>query len=183
MKYEAEEITLRDGRKLTIRSAEEKDAETMLEYIYKIAEETHYMIRYPEEVDDDLEDEKRIINENLNDDGSVFLTVFDKDRAVGNVCVYRNRNNYKLKHRCNFAIALFQEFCGAGLGGILIDRAVKQAKEMGFEQMELGAFADNERALALYKKMGFKEYGRLHKAFKLKDGRYIDEICMVKELN
>ena len=49
---------------------------------------------------------------------------------------------------------------------------------MGYEQIELGVFSDNEKAKALYKKYGFEVWGNTKNAFKLKDGTYRDEIMM-----
>lgn len=63
-----------------------------------------------------------------------------------------------------------------------MERGIDFAKKAGFEQLELGVFADNDRALCLYKKMGFEEIGRIPRAFRLPDGSYIDEITMVKML-
>ena len=182
MRIEEETIIIKDGRSLTLRSAEEKDAETMLDYIRKTAEETHFLIRYPEEISDDLEREKKIITDNLESEDSVWLTVFDKEKAIGNCSISRHRNHIKLRHRCDFAIAIEQEYCRLGLGTILMEKACKKASEMGFEQMELGVYADNDSGIALYQKMGFKEMGRNLKAFKLKDGTYIDEINMIRFL-
>ena len=179
MKIEEEKITLKDGRNLTLRSAEEKDAQTMLDYIVKTAEETHFLVRYPEEISMDLEREKKIISDNLEAEDSIWFTVFDGDKAVGNCSISRHRNHIKLKHRCDFAIAIEQAYCGQGLGTILMTKAIDKARELGFEQMELGAYADNENGLALYKKMGFQEMGRNLRAFKMKDGTYIDEINMI----
>ena len=71
-------------------------------------------------------------------------------------------------------------------GGLLHRRDneehVRQAKENGFTQVELGVFADNERAIYLYRKLGFTEMGCIPKAFCLKDGTYRDEVQMVKFL-
>ena len=71
-------------------------------------------------------------------------------------------------------------------GGLLHRRDneehVRQAKENGFEQVELGVFEDNPRAQHLYEKHGFQEQGRMLRAFRLKDGTYRDEIQMVKFL-
>ena len=39
----------------------------------------------------------------------------------------------------------------------------------------------NERVIYVYRKVGFKETGRVPKYF-YKDGRYIDQIIMTKEL-
>ncbi|MBO4457377.1 MAG: GNAT family N-acetyltransferase [Butyrivibrio sp.] len=179
MRIEEEKITLKDGRILSLRSAEEKDAQTMLDYLIKTAEETHFLVRYPEEISPDLEKEKEIINNTLEAEDSVWFTVFDGDKAVGNCAIACHRNQIKLKHRCDFAIAIEQAYCGCGLGTILMTKAIDKARELGFEQLELGVFADNEKGIALYKKMGFKEMGRNLKAFKQKDGTYIDEINMI----
>ncbi len=182
MKIREERITLKDGRRLLLRSAEEKDAETMLEYVRKTAQETHFLIRYPEEIKFTLEQEKQVIRSILDSDNAAWFTVFDGDRAVGNCSISRYGDQLKFRHRCNFAIALEQAYCGCGLGTLLIERACAMAKEMGFEQMELGVYADNKRGIALYQKAGFAEYGRIPRAFRLKDGTFIDEITMVRFL-
>ena len=43
------EFTLKDGRKALIRSPKEEDIQGMLDYLYKSAEETDFVLRYPEE--------------------------------------------------------------------------------------------------------------------------------------
>lgn len=180
MKIPEEKITLKDGRVLTVRSAEERDAEAMLDYVRKTSEETHYLIRYPEEIDFTLDKEKQIIGDILNAEDAAWFVAFDGDRAVGNCAISRHGDRIKVRHRCDLAIALEQAYCGLGLGTQLMTMAVHLAEEMGFEQLELGVYADNERAMALYRKMGFRECGRLPGAFRLKDGTHIDEITMVR---
>ena len=60
-----------------------------------------------------------------------------------------------------------------------MEACIECAKKAGFEQIELGVFADNERARHLYEKMGFKQVGVQPRAFKLKDGTYRDEVQMI----
>lgn len=60
--------------------------------------------------------------------------------------------------------------------------AIGQTRANGFEQLELGVYSDNARAIHLYEKFGFERYGIQPRAFKLKDGTYRDEIIMVKML-
>ena len=71
---------------------------------------------------------------------------------------------------------------GLGIGTLLMEKALEQAKENGFTQVELGVFADNDRARHLYRKLGFTEIGCIPKAFCLKDDTYRDEVQMVKFL-
>jgi ribosomal protein S18 acetylase RimI-like enzyme len=68
----------------------------------------------------------------------------------------------------------------AGLGRQLMQAVVEHGTGR-VEQLQLGVATGNEAALRLYKSAGFSEYGREMKALK-QDGRYIDEILMVRFL-
>ena len=59
---------------------------------------------------------------------------------------------------------------------------IKIAKEKGIEQLELEVVADNDRAIALYKKIGFEKMGTFPHNMKYKDGTYADAYWMVKIL-
>lgn len=179
---EGEKIQLRDGREVVLREAEPEDAESMIAYLRQTAAETHFMVRLPEEVDFTLEEEERILRNIRKSDKDLMLAAFDGDRVVGNVGVHIFHDRTKVRHRSSLGIAIIQEYCSFGLGTILMERGIDFAKKAGFEQLELGVFADNDRALCLYKKMGFEEIGRIPRAFRLPDGSYIDEITMVKML-
>ena len=48
--------------------------------------------------------------------------------------------------------------------------------------MELEVSAENERAVHLYKKLGFQIYGTFPDSIKYKDGRYGDTFWMMKKL-
>ncbi len=179
MKIKEEILTLKDGRTLTLRTPDEGDAQTLIDYMVQTADDSHYLVRYPEEISIPLEREKEIIKENAEAEDAVWFTVFEGDKAVGNCTIGRYRNNIKVRHRCSLAIALEKEYWGCGLGELLMGKAIDAAKDMGFEQLELGVLEDNERAKALYRKMGFEECGTLPRAYKLKDGTYIGEVSMV----
>ncbi|WP_303860904.1 hypothetical protein [Alkalibaculum bacchi] len=51
MRYVGKNIILKDGTKCFLRSPDEQDAATMLEYMKMTSTETHYMVRYPEEIE------------------------------------------------------------------------------------------------------------------------------------
>ncbi len=50
---------------------------------------------------------------------------------------------------------------GRGIGRALTEGLVASARKAGIEVLTLDARGDNERALALYRTLGFNEYGRL----------------------
>lgn len=54
---------------------------------------------------------------------------------------------------------------------------------MGYRQIELSVVADNARAIALYRHLGFREMGRVPRALCFDDGHCSDELWMVKMLD
>jgi hypothetical protein len=64
-----------------------------------------------------------------------------------------------------------------GHGTALIQATLSEARRVGLVRFELTVHADNERAIALYKKVGFKKEGTMKYAA-LIDGHYKDVILM-----
>jgi ribosomal protein S18 acetylase RimI-like enzyme len=58
------------------------------------------------------------------------------------------------------ALALFPKFRSRGLGTKMLSIARKQARERGFDTLSLLVFEQNEGALRLYERNGFKVVGR-----------------------
>ena len=85
-------------------------------------------------------------------------------------------------HRCEVAIALYQKYCGRGIGKKMMETALEAARRMGYEQAELDVVSANQAALRLYEKLGFKRYGVFPHNMKYRDGSYADCIWMMKEL-
>ena len=81
-----------------------------------------------------------------------------------------------------FNLVTKEKYWYKGLGTLLMEEALKMAREMGYEQVELGVYNDNPRAKSMYERFGFEEWGIMKKAFKLKDRSYRDEIMMGKEI-
>ena len=113
---------------------------------------------------------------------SFMLAVFLDGELVGNCGINTMSDHFKMRHRASLGISIKKKAWGLGIGTLLMEKALEQAKENGFTQVELGVFADNDRARHLYRKLGFTEMGCIPKAFCLKDGTYRDEVQMVKFL-
>lgn len=183
---ETEEIIRTGNRNVRIRKVTTADAEKMLVYLKQVSEETPYMIRYPDEVRSSVEEERAFLEKLTSGGRNFMLAVLElnedglEGRIAGNVGVNAIGSTDKVRHRASLGIALIQEYCGIGLGRILMEKSIALASEYGYTQMELGVFENNERALQLYRKMGFSEVGRIPNAFRLRTGERIAEIQMVK---
>ncbi|MBO5670475.1 MAG: GNAT family N-acetyltransferase, partial [Clostridia bacterium] len=120
----------------------------------------------------------RIMEENPQ---ALMLVAFIDGEHAGN-CSFSGHNKMKTRHRCDLAIALYQKFCGLGLGRVMIQTVLDVAKDLGYEQMELEVIDGNDPARHLYESLGFVPYGVRPNAMKYKDGTYRDETLMVLKL-
>lgn len=76
-------------------------------------------------------------------------------------------------------MGLLPEWRGQGLGERLMREALAAADAFGLTRVELGVFAHNARARALYRKLGFVEEGIKRRRI-LIDGVHHDEIMMAR---
>ncbi len=182
MKFDAIHIKDKLNRDVVLRSAETSDAEALIEYLKITTGETPYLIREPEEVTITLEQEKRFIESKINEERELMLIATIDGKHIGN-CSLMNIAPYKrYNHRCEVAIALYQEYCGCGIGKAMMQTVLDVAKELGYEQAELEVIADNKGAIAMYEKLGFKKYGTFPTNMKYSDGTYADADWMMKRL-
>lgn len=80
-------------------------------------------------------------------------------------------------HRGSVGMGLLPGFRGVGLGKRLLEAAVQDAWAKGFLRIELGVRTDNERAIRLYRSLGFREEGVAARAVQV-DGDFFDTLNM-----
>lgn len=182
MIFKEEKIILKDGNLCILRTPAPEDAAVLLEHLKITSGETGFMIRYPEEITITLEEEQNMIKEQQNKNNCLSISGVINGRIIahgGIVCVGEHT---RLLHRANFGISIRKEFWGMGIGSEILKRLINGARDMGFEQIELGVIEGNKRGMELYKKYGFQVYGTRKNSFKYKDGSYAAEHLMVLEL-
>ena len=79
-------------------------------------------------------------------------------------------------------ISVLRAYWGLGLGRALTEACIQWAKEAGYEQLELTVVAENERAIALYRKAGFVEFGRNPRGFRSRTSGYQEIVHMLLAL-
>ena len=170
-------MKLKDGREMTIRSAEKKDAQQLIDYLQTVRGESDNLLAGANDSLISIEQEEVFIENFIKAKTSVFLIGLVDDIIVcsgslsGNT---RERNS----HHGTVAMSVLKEYWGVGVGTALMNALVDFAKNTGkLEILHLGVKADNERGINLYKKTGFEEIGRFPKYFKI-SGKYYDEILM-----
>ena len=182
MIFNPKTITLKDGRTCSLRPAEAKDAQEMLDYLRTSAGETPFLLRNPDEVTFTVEGEEAFLENKKNTPRELMMVAEVDGVLAGNCGIVTNGELRRVYHRCGFAIALLKEYWHLGIASAMMTYAFELAKKMGYEQMELEVVDGNERAKALYEHLGFQETGKHFHALKYDDGNYRDEYTMVKFL-
>ncbi|PID82271.1 MAG: GNAT family N-acetyltransferase [Clostridiales bacterium] len=181
MRFEEKKIVLSDGREAELRSPITSDALKVINFFEKCCGETNYLLRYPEEVDYTEEEERDILDDYMKSEDKVMLACFIDEKLAGISSIVFN-HKIKTKHRASISIALLKKYWGLSIGSQMIGELIDLAKKRGVLQMELDYIEGNERAKALYEKMGFVEVGVKPNSIRLKNGKLLSEISMIRTL-
>ena len=100
----------------------------------------------------------------------------DSGSVVGMYILHPN-NVGRCGHICNTSYAVKKDVRGLHLGEYLVRDSICRAREWGFRILQFNAvMASNERALKLYKRLGFTQPGVIPGGFRNIDGVYEDII-------
>jgi len=165
---------------IKIRAAIEEDAEDILAIQKEVLAEENYLITTIEELQQTIDEEKEWIQAKIaNERETIFIAQYQEKR-VGWL-VFQSPPRKRLAHTGSFGMMVLNEYRGMGIGKLLLEELLKWAERNPYiEKISLGVFSTNERAITLYKKMGFVEEGRKVKEIKLHDNDYVDDVLMYK---
>lgn len=180
MKY-SKNIRLKNGEDCLIRSALVDDAQGVIETFYKTHSETDYLASNKGDKIIDLSFEESFLNEKLNSDKEVYLCAVVNGSIVGTAGVFQLGQN-KIAHRAEVGIAVEKDFWSIGIGRALLMSGIDCAKNAGFSQIELEVVSDNQNAIALYRSLGFIEFGRNPRGFITHNDKWQELVSMRLEL-
>lgn len=182
MHFEPKEVTLQNGKTAIFRSPNREDAAEMLDYLKTTAGETHFLLRTPEECTTTVEQEADFL-QGVIDSANTVMIVCEVDGKIAGNCQVAFKNRVRSCHRGSIGIALLQEFWGLGIGTLMLKELISIAcARGGIMQLELEVIEGNERAMGLYRKMGFRVVGEKPNAIRLEDGTLLKEYHMIKML-
>ena len=157
MRY-AKTVLLKSGVELLVRNAVASDARAVRDIMQRTHAETE------------------------RSDNEVELVAVVDGRIVGSAGVTAVGGRRKLAHRARFGISVLQEYWELGIGRVLMETCIGCALRAGYTQLELEVVADNERALSLYRRAGFEEYGRNPRGYRSVSSGYQELVHMRLEL-
>jgi putative acetyltransferase len=101
------------------------------------------------------------------------------DWIIGGVGFHAQPPGTRLSHIATFFLYLEPAYWGKGIGKESIQFLEKVVQNRGYLRIECMVSGRNQRAISLYKKLGYKQEGIKKQAFYI-DGEYADLIIMGK---
>jgi RimJ/RimL family protein N-acetyltransferase len=116
-----------------------------------------------------------------NDEENVMFGAFTRGE-LGGMCGLIRETREQTRHRAELVHMYVAPWLqGQGVGAQLVETAVRYGIDrVGLQQIVLGVMADNEPAIRLYRRSGFREYGRLERYF-CSDTGCAEKVFMVYE--
>ncbi len=169
-------------KEFVLRHPQQSDVEQLKDYINELSDERTF-IRY-QGFHFSLEDEQEYLDDllsKLEEDKKLSILAFRQDLVVGHIEI--TKKEHTEKHRGVLGMTVRKGFRNQGLGSFMLQLAIEQAREKlpELEIVELVVYANNDRAIHLYKKHGFTEFGRLPRGIKREEG-YVDQVYMYRVL-
>ena len=110
---------------------------------------------------------------------SITALIGDKVCGVANLYL---RGVEKISHHCLFVIVVDKAYRGRGIGKALIEQLEELAKtKFGIKKLFLEIYEGN-RAINLYRRLGFKEVGVQESFLIDRQGKHFNKIVMEKSL-
>ena len=163
-----------------IRTGELEDAEAVLDVQNSVISEGEYFIALSEEFNKTPEQQRDWIRRLLENERETIFVAEINGEVIGWIG-FQSENRKRMSHKGSFGMMIRKNYRGKGIGKELIKALLEWAEANPFiEKVSLGVFSTNQRAISLYKKMGFVEEGRKIKEFKMSEREYVDDIIMYK---
>ncbi|WP_423410342.1 GNAT family N-acetyltransferase [Heyndrickxia sp. MSNUG] len=164
-----------------VRTGELNDAEAILNIHKSVVSEGEYLISLSDEFTKTPLQYTEWVQSVLENEGETLMVAEKDGEVVGWIVFETTQNRRRLSHTGTFGMMISDRHRGKGIGSMLLGALLDWAEKNPFiEKVSLGVFSTNQRAISLYKKMGFLEEGRKVKEFKMNDHEYADDILMYK---
>lgn len=169
-------FTAKDGRRVVLRTLRWEDLDDCIDIINSLVTEGANIAKN-ERVSREEEIEWLAGALSRMERGEKIYIIAEVDKhAVGNSEIGRRLAGYD-KHVGSVGIAIKRGFRDLGIGTEMMSALINQGRKMGLKILTLSAFANNERAIHVYEKLGFEKTGQIPQRF-FKRGKYIDEVIM-----
>lgn len=173
-------VVLKDGTPAIVRSPEPNDEESqvLLDLFRTVAAEEEYILTAPTEARFTVEDEKMFVDSVRNHPNRLHLVLEISGRVVGLLGI-DGGSRQREQHIGTMGMMLHPDARGNGGERALLDALLSWVRQHPvLRRVVLAAFSHNERAIRLYRSVGFVAEGYRVKQYRFSEERFVDEVLM-----
>jgi ribosomal protein S18 acetylase RimI-like enzyme len=167
---------------LEIRELRVDDVLSFIALRRAVHEEGCWFVTEPEECEDDPRAIRAFLSDLTRSENSFGLLATASGRVRGYLVVQGGVLR-RMRHVAHLEIMVRASWRGRGIGHALMTEGIARARANPLlEKLSLAVFADNGRAIALYRRHGFEVEGRRRGEYRLADGRQLDDLLMALDV-
>lgn len=174
--YPIKDIIIKNGSNLSINKASIEDAASIVAFLNKVGGETDFLTfglnEFPFSIE---EEEEEMIRECLDSNTQLMLVGKVEGQIVSHLFLQRS-DKLRIAHIGDIGVSVSKNFWGYSIAFHMILAAIEWAKDKNLNKLQLQVRSDNERAIHLYKKLGFNIEGKIINAMKVNNIYYDDYI-------
>lgn len=167
-------MSINNEMEATIRQAIPADAAELLTIMKKIGQETPYLVmdeRGLALTEAEMQENLANLYESLN---NVLLVAIINNKIVGTASV-KAANQPRMEHIGEVGISLLRDYWGYGLGTVMMKELIDWAQASGvIRRLELTVQERNQRAIHVYRKLGFVDEALMPRGAKTDDGEFLN---------
>lgn len=176
--YKSQKLKSKSGAEFVVRSAVKQDAAAILDLSTGVIGEEIYQLTSGSEFKMTIEAEEKWIESHLANPNHIILVAEMNSKIVG-LLDFSNGHRQRIAHTGEFGMSVEKTVRDQGVGSLLLQVLIEWATQnKTIEKIGLNVHSNNERAIALYKKMGFEIEGIRKRDLKYGEDQYIDTIVM-----
>lgn len=178
----AKKFKSKKGDEIVLRLIDKDDAKDFGRMYNSIIKEGDFVMQLrPETPTETNRWVKEEIKKLIQNQKIQLLAVSD-GKIIGQCGIIIEKQTGRTAHVGKYAISIQKDYREQGIGTVLSREAINLAKKhLGIKIAKLSLMEDNKRALALYKKLGFKEVGTIPNVIRRKSS-YVGQTIMYREL-
>jgi RimJ/RimL family protein N-acetyltransferase len=160
---------------LQYKKIKKSDGEKYLKLMKELDQETSFMLYEPDERKTTIKEMEQKI-EKINARGGVIIAAELENQLIGFITASRIPLK-RVKHRVHIVVGVLKKESGKGIGTRLFEELIEWAKNNEISRLELTVMKHNEKAINLYKKIGFEIEGTKKNSLII-DENFVDEYYM-----
>ncbi len=173
-----QKLQSKSGAEVIIRSATKLDASAILDLSKGVIGEEIYHLTSGVEFTMTFEAQEKWIESHLANPNHILLVAEVNSQIVG-MLDFSNGRRQRIAHTGEFGMSVERSSRDQGIGSLLLKVLLEwAAQNKTIEKIGLNVHSNNERAIALYKKMGFEIEGIKKRDVNYGEGQYVDTTVM-----